>query len=58
MVTDREGRKLMELLGKGMSLASGAAIDRLVHHSIIRELKLPSYRREHSTANQEARTEV
>ena len=58
MVTDREGRRLMELLGKGMSLASVAAIDRLVHHSIILELNLPSYRLEHSTAHKEARTEV
>ena len=58
MVTDREGRRLMELLGKGMNLASAAAIDRLVHHSIILELNLPSYRLEHSTTNQEARTEV
>jgi len=35
-----------------------AAIDRLVHHSVILELNLPSYRLEHSTANKEARTEV
>jgi len=41
-----------------MSLASVAAIGRLVHHSIILELNLPSYRLEHSTTNQEARTEV
>jgi DNA replication protein DnaC len=58
MVTDREVRRLMELLGKGKSLASAAAIDRLVHHSIILELNLPSYRLEHSTAHKQARTEV
>jgi DNA replication protein DnaC len=39
-------------------MTTAAAIDRLVHHSIILELNLPSYRLEHSTANQEARTEV
>jgi DNA replication protein DnaC len=38
-------------------MTTAAAIDRLVHHSIILELNLPSYRLEHSTANQEARTE-
>jgi len=32
--------------------------DRLVHHSIILELNLPSYRLEHSTANKEVRVEV
>ncbi len=39
-------------------MTTAAAIDRLVHHSIILELNLPSYRLEHSTAKQEARTEV
>ena len=39
-------------------MTTAAAIDRLVHHSIILELNLPSYRLEHSTANQEARIEV
>jgi hypothetical protein len=58
MVTDREGRRLMELFGKGMSLAPAAAMDRLVHHSIILELHLPGYRLEHSTAHKQARTEV
>ncbi len=38
-------------------MTTAAAIDRLVHHSIILELNLPSYRLEHSTANQEARRE-
>ena len=38
-------------------MTTAAAIDRLVHHSIILELNLPSYRLEHSTANQEARIE-
>jgi DNA replication protein DnaC len=39
-------------------MTTAAAIDRLVHHSIILELNLPSYRLEHSTAHKEARTEV
>jgi DNA replication protein DnaC len=39
-------------------MTTAAAIDRLVHHSIILELNLPSYRLEHSTANKEARIEV
>ena len=39
-------------------MTTAAAIDRLVHHSIILELNLPSYRLEHAAANQEARTEV
>ncbi|MFH1007741.1 MAG: IS21-like element helper ATPase IstB [Candidatus Latescibacterota bacterium] len=39
-------------------MTTAAAIDRLVHHSIILELNLPSYRLEHSTANREARPEV
>jgi len=39
-------------------MTTAAAIDRLVHHSIILELNLPSYRLEHSTAYKEARTEV
>jgi DNA replication protein DnaC len=39
-------------------MTTAAAIDRLVHHSIILELNLPSYRLEHSTANKEARAEV
>jgi DNA replication protein DnaC len=38
-------------------MTTAAAIDRLVHHSIILELNLPSYRLEHSTANQEVRVE-
>ena len=38
-------------------MTTAAAIDRLVHHSIILELNLPSYRLEHSTANQEVRIE-
>ena len=38
-------------------MTTAAAIDRLVHHSIILELNLPSYRLEHSTANQEIRIE-
>ena len=32
-------------------MTTAAAIDRLVHHSIILELNLASYRLEHSTAN-------
>jgi DNA replication protein DnaC len=39
-------------------MTTAAAIDRLVHHSIILELNLPSYRLEHSTANKEARIEA
>jgi DNA replication protein DnaC len=38
-------------------MTTAAAIDRLVHHSIILELNLPSYRLEHSTANKEVRAE-
>jgi len=38
-------------------MTTAAAIDRLVHHSIILELNLPSYRLEHSTANKEVRKE-
>jgi DNA replication protein DnaC len=38
-------------------MTTAAAIDRLVHHSIILELNLLSYRLEHSTANKEARIE-
>jgi DNA replication protein DnaC len=34
-------------------MTTAAAIDRLVHHSIILELNLPSYRLEHSKENQE-----
>jgi DNA replication protein DnaC len=36
-------------------MTTAAAIDRLVHHSIILELNLPSYRLEHSKANKEPR---
>ena len=39
-------------------MTTAAAIDRLVHHSIILELNLPSYRLEHSTAKKEPRREV
>jgi len=35
-------------------MTAAAAIDRLVHHSVILELNLPSYRLEHSKENQEA----
>ena len=38
-------------------MTTAAAIDRLVHHSIILELNLASYRLEHSTANKEVRIE-
>jgi DNA replication protein DnaC len=34
-------------------MTTAAAIDRLVHHSVILELNLPSYRLEHSNAKQE-----
>lgn len=33
-------------------MTTAAAVDRLVHHSVILELNLPSYRLEHSTAQQ------
>ena len=39
-------------------MTTAAAIDRLVHHSVILELNLPSYRLEHSTAKKEPRREV
>jgi DNA replication protein DnaC len=39
-------------------MTTAAAIDRLVHHSIILELNLPSYRLEHSTANKEIRVDA
>jgi len=39
-------------------MTTAAAIDRLVHHSIILELNLPSYRLEHSGAKKESRIEV
>jgi len=39
-------------------MTTAAAIDRLVHHSIILELNLPSYRLEYSTAKKEPRGEV
>jgi DNA replication protein DnaC len=35
-------------------MTTAAAIDRLVHHSVILELNLPSYRLEHSKENKEA----
>jgi DNA replication protein DnaC len=34
-------------------MTAAAAIDRLIHHSIILELNLPSYRLEHSTGNRD-----
>lgn len=38
-------------------MTTAAAIDRLVHHSIILELNLPSYRLEHSQSRQQESTE-
>jgi DNA replication protein DnaC len=38
-------------------MTTAAAIDRLVHHSIILELNLVSYRLEHATANKGVPTE-
>jgi DNA replication protein DnaC len=38
-------------------MTTAAAIDRLVHHSIILELNLVSYRLEHATANKGVHTE-
>ena len=37
-------------------MTTAAAIDRLVHHSVILELNLPSYRLEHSKEQQPAQT--
>lgn len=38
-------------------MTTAAAIDRLVRHSIILELNLPSYRLEHSMAHKEVQKE-
>jgi DNA replication protein DnaC len=39
-------------------MTTAAAIDRLVHHSVILELNLPSYRLEHATAKKKPQREV
>lgn len=39
-------------------MTTAAAIDRLVHHSVILELNVPSYRLEASKRRQEAETEA
>ncbi len=45
MVGDGQVKELRRLLSSDKSLAfSAAAIDRLVHHSVIIELNVPSYR--------------
>jgi hypothetical protein len=36
---------------------SGRPIDRLVHHSVIIELNIPSYRVEHAQKNQQAESQ-
>ena len=36
------------------AMMTAAAIDRLVHHSVIIELNIPSYRVEHAKKNQQA----
>ena len=36
------------------AMMTAAAIDRLVHHSVIIELNIPSYRAEHALKNKEA----
>src|ERR1035438_684665 len=39
-------------------MMTAAAIDRLVHHSVIIELNIPSYRVEHAKKNQQAEAEA
>jgi len=41
----------------GPARPSDAAIDRLVHHSVIIELNIPSYRVEHAKKNQQAESQ-
>ena len=38
-------------------MMTAAAIDRLVHHSVIIELNIPSYRVEHAKKNQQAESQ-
>ena len=40
------------------SMMTAAAIDRLVHHSVIIELNIPSYRVEHAKKNQQAESQA
>jgi DNA replication protein DnaC len=40
------------------AMMTAAAIDRLVHHSVIVELNIPSYRVEHAKKNQQAESQV
>src|ERR1022692_4828197 len=40
------------------ALMTAAAIDRLVHHSVIIELNIPSYRVEHAKKNQQAESQA
>ncbi len=40
------------------AMMTAAAIDRLVHHSVIIELNIPSYRVEHAKKNQQAENQV
>src|SRR5439155_17999385 len=39
------------------AMMTAAAIDRLVHHSVIIELNIPSYRVEHAKKNQQAESQ-
>ena len=39
------------------AMTTAAAIDRLVHHSVILEINLPSYRIEHAKKTKKAETE-
>jgi DNA replication protein DnaC len=39
-------------------MMTAAAIDRLVHHSVIIELNIPSYRAEEAKKNQEAESQA
>ena len=49
------GRKWEAIFKDAMMTA--AAIDRLVHHSVIIELNIPSYRVEHAKKNQQAESQ-
>ena len=40
------------------AMMTAAAIDRLVHHSVIIELNIPSYRVEHAKKNQQAENQA
>ena len=56
MITSNQSFSKSERIFKE-PMMTAAAIDRLVHHSIILELNFPSYRLEHSTAHKEVQKE-